>query len=179
MKMCLLLVFNFLFFFAYAQETVPSSIYDFKIAGLNGNTIDLAQYKGKKILIVNTPINTDNARQYSELEALYQKYKDRLVVIGVLANDFAIEPGSNKTNLAKREKHYDVTFPQAAKELVRTDEMSPLFKWLTEKKYNNLRDNEVKWDFQKYLINEKGVLIAIFDPKIKADNPQLISAITN
>jgi glutathione peroxidase len=175
MKLFLSIVASLLLFSAHAQD-VPASIYDFKLPGLKG-TIDLSQYRGKKILIVNTPIDADNARQYPELEALYQKYKDRLVIIGVLANDFAIEPGSNKMHLSQREKNYGVTFPQTAKLLVRTENMAPLYKWLTEKRYNKFSDNEVKWDFQKYLISETGALIAVFDPKVKADNPQLLTAI--
>ncbi len=167
------------FFCSNAQDAVPGSIYGFHIAAANGGTIDLSAYKGKKILIVNTPIELDNARQYSELEELYQKNKDRLVIIGVLANDFEIEPGSNKGSLAHREKNYRVTFPLASKLLIRGPEMAPLYKWLTEMKYNNLKDTEIKWDFQKYLINESGKLVAVFDPKIKANSPEIAAALSN
>src|SRR4051812_4985018 len=104
MKSVLIAIFSLSFYFVHAQNaTVPSSIYDFKLAGLNGGTIDLSQYKGKKILIVNTPEERDYAAQYKDLEDLYQKHKDKVVVIGVLANDFQIEPGSRKT--PNREKH--------------------------------------------------------------------------
>lgn len=179
MRLLFTVLLNLVFFCSFAQDAVPSSIYAFKVAAMNGGTIDLAAYKGKKILIVNIPINTDNARQYPDLEELYQKNKDKLVVIGVLANDFAIEPGSNKASLDRREKHYPVTFPLASKLLIRGPEMATLYKWLTEKKYNNLKDSEIKWDFQKYLINENGVLTNVFDPKIKANGPEIAAALGN
>ena len=177
MKLCLFVLFNFVCFFASAQDgLVPKNIYDIKMAGANGIIIDLSKYAGKKILIVNTPIEADNARQYSELEALYKKENGKLIIIGVLANDFSIEPGSNKSNLPQREKNYNVTFPLAAKQMVRGN-LSPLYTWLTMQKYNNLQDTEVKWDFQKYLISENGTLIAEFDPKIRPNDPKLVAAI--
>jgi glutathione peroxidase len=172
------LLILFKLFFVPASGDVPANIYDFKISALKGGTIDLAKYKGKKILIVNTPIDADNAYQYADLESTYQQYKDKLVIIGCMAPDFAIEPGSRKDNLVHRERNYNVSFPLTDKVLVRGDDMSPLFKWLTEQKYNHLKDNEVKWDFQKYLINERGELVAIFDPKVKANSPEVIAAIT-
>jgi len=176
MKTCLTIIFSFLFFLSFAKEgDVPSSIYSFKVTAANGNTIDFANYKGKKILIVNTPEEADYSRQYSELEALYQKYKDRLVIIGFLTNDFQIEPGSKKN--PARAKNYNITFPLASKVMVRGDQMAPIYKWLTEKKYNNLKDSEIGWDFQKYLIDANGVLVSVFAPKVKANSPEIISAI--
>jgi glutathione peroxidase len=176
MKLSLIILFNFLFFFAIAKDdNIPNSIYNFKVTAYNGGIIDLSQYKGKKILIVNTPEEADYSRQYSELEALYEKYKDRLVIIGFLANDFLIEPDSKKN--PSREKNYNVSFPLASKVLVRGDNMAPIYKWLTEKKYNNFKDTEVGWDFHKFLINENGQLIAVFKPKTKANSPEIISAI--
>jgi len=171
-----LLFINFLFFWIPSNDVVPKSIYDFKVTARDGSTIDFSQYRGKKILIVNTPIENDYKAQYRELDALYQKYKGKLVVIGFLADDFEIRPGSKKSP-ANVEKHYNVTFPLAAHVLVRTDDMAPIFKWLTEKQYNNYEDNEVKWDFQKYLINEKGELVQIFDPTIRPNDPSIVAAI--
>ncbi len=157
------------------MDAIPSNIYDFKVSSYDGKVIDFSQYKGKKILIVNTPVEADYAHQYVDLEALYQKYKGKLVIIGFLADDFQIEPGSAKST--SRPKHYPVTFPLGAKVLVRGSNMGPVFKWLTEKRYNNLKDNEVAWDFQKYLINENGQLVTIFHPSLKANNSELIAAI--
>jgi glutathione peroxidase len=176
MKLGLIVLFNFVFFFAIAKEdNVPSSIYSFKVTALNGSTIDLSQYRGKKILIVNTPEEADYSRQYSELEALYQKHKDKLVIIGFLANDFQIEPGSTKH--PSIQKNYHVTFPLASKVLVRGEDMAPIYKWLTEKKYNNFKDTEVGWDFHKFLIDENGRLIAIFKPKTAPNSPEIINSI--
>jgi len=174
MKLSILLI-SFFFFIAPVKD-VPKSIYDFKVDALKEGTIDFSQYKGKKILIVNTTSQDDYNREYAQLETLYQKYKEKLVVIGFLTDDFAKAPGSKKSS-ASLEKHYKVSFPLASIVLVKGVNMSPVYKWLTDKKYNNLKDSEVKWDFQKYLINENGDLIAVFEPKIKCDNPLLIEAI--
>lgn len=176
MKLSLLILLNFLSFFAVAQQEIPGSIYDFKIPAHKGGTIDLAQYKGKKILIVNTTARDDYNRQYPQLEALSQKYKGRLVVIGCLAEDFAIPPGTKLTPIDPN-KDYNVTFPLSQILFVKDAKQAPIYQWLTQKKYNNLKDTEIKWDFQKYLINEQGNLVAVFDPKVRATNPLLIAAI--
>ena len=110
------------------------------------------------------------------MEALYQRYKDKLVIIAVLANDFQIQPGSRK-DPPTVDKTYSVTYPVATKLGVRTDDMSPLYKWLTDKNFNKLKDSEVQWDFQKYLINEKGELVAVFNSKVKPGSPEVTSAI--
>ncbi len=176
MKFRLIILLNFFLLTGYAQESVPKNIYEFKVPANNGNIIDFAKYKGKKILIVNTTSRDDHNHQYAELEAAYQKYKNKLVIIGFLTNDFATPPGSKK-NLSTENKIYNVTFPLASKVLVRGEDMAPVYKWLTTKKYNKLRDNEVGGDFQKYLVNEKGKLMAIFAPHDLVTSPQIVAAI--
>lgn len=174
----LLLLFNFLFLFAVPKETVPKSIYDFKVTALDGSTIDFAKYKGKKILIVNTASECGNTPQYAELEAMYKKYGSKLVIVGFPANDFgAQEPGSNKEIAAFCKKEYSVTFPMAAKISVVGDAKAPIYQWLTEQKHNGYKDSEVKWNFQKYLINEKGQLVAIFAPRTKPNDAEVVAAI--
>lgn len=174
----LLLLFNFLFLFAAPKETVPKSIYDFKVAALDGSTIDFAKYKGKKILIVNTASECGNTPQYADLEAMYKKYGSKLVIVGFPANDFgAQEPGSNKEIAAFCKKEYSVTFPMAAKITVKGDGKAPIYQWLTEKKYNGYKDSDVKWNFQKYLINEKGELVAIFEHRTKPTANEVVAAI--
>src|SRR4051812_48610780 len=95
MRLYLVAIFSLLSLFSQAQD-VPVSIYDFKVPALKGGTIDFAQFRGKKILIVNTPEERDFARQYAQLEELYQKHKDKLVIVGFICDDFEIEPGSRK-----------------------------------------------------------------------------------
>ena len=175
-KLRLFLLLNIFCLFANAQENVPASIYDFKIPAHQGEAIDLSQYRGREILMVNVTAQDDRNREYAQLEELYQKHKDKLVIIGFLTEDFLTEPGSKK-NKPLTFRTYEVTFPLAAKIKVREPEMAPVYRWLTQKKYNKFMDTEVKWDFQKYLINEKGELTAVFDPKVTASDPKLIAAI--
>ena len=174
-----MIMFSFLSLYAAAKSgSVPASIYDFKVTGLMGGHIDFAKYKGKKILIVNTASKCGNTPQYADLEALYKKYKNTLVIIGFPANDFGKqEPGSNLEIAEFCQKNYSVSFPMAEKITVKGDDMAPIYQWLTEKKYNNFQDSEVKWNFQKYLINEKGQLVAVFDPRTKPNSPEVIAAI--
>ena len=178
------MLFSILFFFKFflfAPEPaadVPKSIYDFKVEALTGGTIDLAKYKGKKILIVNTASECGYTYQYEGLEALYKKYQDKLVIIGFPANNFGQqEPGSNEEIAGFCKKNYGVTFPMAAKIDVKGDKMHPIYHWLTEKKYNNYADNEVKWNFNKFLIDEKGNLVGYFGSKVKPESEELVKAI--
>jgi glutathione peroxidase len=167
-----------LFFFAPAEGDVPKSIYDFKVSALEKGTIDFSKFKGKKILIVNTASECGNTPQYEQLEAMSKKYKGKLVIVGFPANDFgAQEPGSNQEIAAFCKKNYAVSFPMASKITVKGDGMAPIYKWLTQKQYNGLKDSEVKWNFQKYLIDEKGNLVEVFAAKMKPDSPEIIAAI--
>ncbi len=166
---------SLLLLFTPVKKDIPVSIYDFKMAAFKGAEIDLSAYKGKKMLIVNVPCTSVNDPQYAELERLSKKYKGKLVVIGVLADDYNIAPGSKAGD--HHALHYNVTFPLADKVQVAGKDIDPLFRWLAEKKYNNFRENHVKWNFQKYLINEEGKLIGIFDPKVKPLSSQITGAI--
>lgn len=179
MALISILMIKFLFFFApHKTDNIPVSIYDFKVPALTGGTIDFAKFKGKKILIVNTASECGNTPQYADLEAMYEKYKDKLEIVGFPANDFGQqEPGTNKEIAAFCQKNYSVTFPMATKITVKGDDMAPIYKWLTNKKYNGLKDSEVKWNFQKYLVNEQGQLVAVFAPGMKPTNPEIINAV--
>lgn len=171
------MLFNLLLLFSPGATDIPSSIYDFKVASINGgNEIDLSAYKGKKILIVNVPSQLVTDRQYAELNELQKKYQDKLVVIGFLADEFGIAPGSKQRHADYR-TDYNVSFPMTSKTQIRGANMSPVFKWLTSKQYNKLKDSEVKWNFQKYLINEQGELVAVFDPKVRPANAAIIAEI--
>ena len=176
----MLLLLNFLFFGAPddGSKDIPRTIYDFKVDGLSGGTVDFSKFKGKKILVVNTASECGYTPQYEDLEALYKKYSDKLVIVGFPANDFGHqEPGTNTEIATFCKKNYGVSFPMAAKITVKGDDMAPIYHWLTEEKYNHYKDSEVKWNFQKYLIDEKGNLIAVFPSKVKPTNDEVISAI--
>jgi len=140
-----------------------SSIYDFKVPSLDGNTIDFSKYKGKNILIVNTASQCGYTKQYADLEKLYEKYKGNLVIIGFPANNFGQqEPGSNAEIKEFCSKNYGVTFPMAEKISVKGGDIHPLFKWLTSKQDNGVMDAEIKWNFTKFLVDKNGKLVAFF-----------------
>lgn len=171
-------LFSLLLFFAPAKkEDVPASIYDIQVPALKGGDIDLSAYKGKKMLIVNTPCMTPDDPQYAALQQLSSRYAGKLVVIGVLADNFDLAPGTKIRGYDYHKTHYKVSFPLGDKVSVRGETMAPVFKWLTMKKYNNMKDNNVKWNFQKYLVDENGNLVAVFDPKVKPMSQEVIAAV--
>ncbi len=144
------------------------NIYSFKVTGLDGKTINLKKYKGKKILIVNTASKCGNTPQYGELEQLYEKYKDKLVVIGFPANNFGKqEPGTNEEIGEFCKKNYGVTFPMTEKVSVKGEDIHPLFKYLTEEAEKIGVTDPVKWNFTKFLLDEKGKLVAVIHNKVK------------
>ena len=144
------------------------SVYDFKVTGLDGNPIDLSQFKGKKIMIVNTASKCGNTPQYEELQSLYEKYKDKLVIIGFPANNFGgQEPGSNAEIKEFCKKNYGVTFPMTEKVSVKGDDIDPLFKYLVGEAEKMGIENPVKWNFTKFLVDENGKLITVFHNKVK------------
>ena len=153
----------------------PKSIHGFKVESLDGNTIDFAAFKGKKILIVNTASECGYTPQYKELESLYEKYKEKLVVVGFPANNFGgQEPGSNSEIKSFCTKNYGVTFPMAAKISVKGDDIAPIYKWLTHKEENGVLDAEIKWNFNKFLLDEEGRMIAYFPSKVTPMSKEII-----
>ncbi|MBL0181267.1 MAG: glutathione peroxidase [Chitinophagaceae bacterium] len=152
-----------------APQTKPvaKSIYDFKVEGLEGGTIDSSKFKGKKILIVNTASKCGYTPQYEGLEQLYEKYKDKLVIVGFPANNFGgQEPGTNTEIKEFCKKNYGVTFPMASKVSVKGDDMAPIYQWLCNKSENGVLDAEIKWNFGKFLLDEKGNLLYYFPSKV-------------
>ena len=152
-----------------------SSVYDFKVMGLDGSPINLSQYKGKKILIVNTASKCGYTPQYADLEKLYTTYQGKLVIIGFPANNFAKqEPGTNKEISEFCTKNYGVTFPMSEKVDVIGDNTAPLFKYLTEEaKKMGVADPVIGWNFTKFLVDENGKLIAVFPSKVKPMDDQI------
>ncbi len=144
-----------------------TSIYDFKVTGLDGKAIDLSKYKGKKILIVNTASKCGNTPQYESLEKLYEKYKDKLVIIGFPANNFgAQEPGSNGEIQEFCKKNYGVSFPMSEKVSVKGDDIAPLFKYLVDEAEKMGVKDPIKWNFTKFLLDENGKLITVIHNKV-------------
>lgn len=160
---------------SHAQSVKP--IYQFTVTDLYGKTFDFASLKGKKVMIVNTASKCGLTPQYKLLEALYEKYKDRnFVIVGFPANNFAQqEPGSNSEIAEFCQQNYGVSFPMMSKISVKGDDQHPIYKYLTTKAENGLQDSEVKWNFQKYLIDENGYLVKVIPPRTLPDSPEIIS----
>ena len=137
------------------------TIYDFKMKNIDGKEVSLSEYKGKVVMIVNVASLCGNTPQYKDIEAMYEKYKDKgLVVLGFPANNFmGQEPGSDEKIKSFCSREYHVTFPMFSKISVKGSDMHPLYKFLTEKSENGVLDAPVKWNFQKFLIGKDGKVI--------------------
>ena len=141
----------------------PTNMYNFAINSLTGEKIDLNQFKGKKILFVNVASECGFTPQYKDLQKLHETYKNKLVVIGLPCNQFGNqEPGSATQIKSFCEKNYGVDFLITEKIDVKGENQHPLYAWLTQKEKNGLMDSSVKWNFQKYLVDENGKLIDVF-----------------
>lgn len=161
---------------AFSSAAFSQSIYDYKVETLSGETFDFSTLKGKKIMIVNTASKCGYTSQYEQLEAIYKQYKNKgFVVIGFPSNDFMKqEPGTNDEIAAFCQKNYGVSFPMMDKVSVKGKEMAPIYSFLTKKSFNKLEDNEVGWNFQKYLINEKGQLVRVVKSGVSPNDPSII-----
>lgn len=154
-----------------AKET----IYQFKVEDLSGNTFDFSTLKGKKILVVNTASECGLTPQYEQLQAIYEKYKDKnFVIVGFPANNFgAQEPGSNSEIATFCQQNFGVSFPMMAKISVKGGDMHSVYQFLTQKAKNGIQDSEVQWNFQKYLINENGELAKVVSPRTLPTNAEI------
>ncbi len=176
MKKIKLSLLFFLMVFSATAFSQTSGFYDFKVKTLDGGNFDFSSLKGKKVMIVNTASKCGNTPQYKDLEALYEKNHDYLVIIGFPANNFASqEPGTAVEIRKFCTDNYGVTFPMMEKISVKGDDMAPIYKWLTSKKENGVMDSEVKWNFQKYLIDENGKLVEVLDPKEKPASDKVLT----
>ncbi len=160
---------------AVTGAQAQKSLHDFTVKSINGKDYDLAQLKGKKVLVVNTASKCGLTPQYKELEALYKKYKDQnFVIIGFPANNFlSQEPGNNEEIKEFCQVNYGVSFPMMAKISVKGKDIHPLYKWLTES-----TQSEVLWNFQKYLIDEEGKIVDFSHPKKSPMDQKIIDFIT-
>jgi glutathione peroxidase len=149
-------------------------LYDFKVDGLDGKPINFANFKGKKILIVNTASKCGYTPQYAELQAFHKKYKDKVVLIGFPANNFGgQEPGTNEEIQTFCKKNYGVSFLMAKKVSVKGEDIHPLFKYLTAEAKAMGIDSPIQWNFTKFLIDENGKLIKVFASGVKPLSEEL------
>lgn len=142
------------------SEKKTASIYDIEINSISGKTISLQDFKGKKLLFVNVASKCGFTKQYKELQELSDKYTEELVVIGLPCNQFGSqEPGNSSEIEEFCSINFGVTFLLTEKIEVKGDNQHPLYQWLTTKELNNKKSSSVKWNFQKYLVDENGNLI--------------------
>ena len=156
------------------------TFHDFTVKTIDGQTISLSQFKGKKVLVVNTASRCGLTPQYADLEKLYQQYGgEKFTIIGFPANNFmGQEPGTNEEIQQFCQVNYGVTFPMMAKISVKGDDIDPLYQWLTTKELNGVMDAKVTWNFQKFMIDENGHLVDMVPPKEKPFTEKIISWIT-
>lgn len=171
---------NLLILFIVAFFTVSAAaqtnFFDLKTKTIDGESIDLKAYKGKKIMVVNVASKCGLTPQYEKLQALYDKYKSKgFLIIAFPANNFlSQEPGSNSEIKQFCTDTYNVTFPVMSKISVKGDDMDPVYQWLTKKSQNGVEDSSVKWNFQKYLISPEGRLVKVISPRTAPDDPEII-----
>lgn len=134
-----------------------NTIYQFSLEGINGEKIELSQFKGKKMLIVNVASACGYTPQYQQLQELYESFGDKIVVLGIPSNDFGgQEPGTEEEIIEFCSSKFGVTFPMTTKTKVKGPEKHALYQWLTDKSKNGKLDTKVKWNFHKFLIDENG-----------------------
>jgi glutathione peroxidase len=157
------------------------SFYDFTVEDITGKDYPLSQLKGKKVLVVNTASKCGFTPQYEGLQELYEKYGgDDFMIIGFPANNFGKqEPGSDEEIATFCSINYGVSFPMMSKISVKGDDQHPIYKWLTSKSDNGVENSKVRWNFQKYMIDEEGQLVGHFASTVKPENKKLVSWIEN
>ncbi len=156
------------------------TVYDFPLKDIRGNEFSLAQFKGKKILLVNVASACGYTPQYKQLQELHENFKNKLAVIGLPCNDFGEqEPGSEKEIEQFCEINFGVTFPLTSKIQILGSNRHPLYEFLMTKELNGYRDSDVKWNFQKYLIDENGNLIKIFSTLVEPISEEILKFIEN
>jgi len=156
-------------------------IYQFKMTDLYGKDFNFSSLKGKKIMVVNTASKCGYTPQYKDLEKLYKTYKDQgFVIVGFPANNFGKQEPGTDTEIAEFcEQNYGVSFPMMTKTSVKGDDMNPVYKFLTQKSKNGFEDSEVAWNFQKYLIDEKGHVVKMYRSKVLPTDDAIVKWIEN
>ena len=169
----------FLFILAFVAifsfRTLPiKSIHQFKVKSISGETIDFSKFKGKKILVVNVASKCGMTRQYEGLEKLYKLNKEKLVIVGFPANNFGSqEPGTDSEIITFCKARFGVTFPLSSKISVKGDDIAPIYKWLTNKSENGVLDATISWNFNKFILDENGKLLAYFPSNTEPDSEEI------
>jgi glutathione peroxidase len=162
--------------FAATTTLSAQSIHSFTVKSIDGKDIKMSSFKGKKILIVNTASKCGYTPQYESLEKVYEQYKDKLVIIGFPCNQFGgQEPGSNEEIVEFCKKNYGVTFPLADKVDVKGTNTAAIYQWLTQKSKNGVLDARISWNFNKFLLDENGKMIAYYPSNVKPDSEAILS----
>jgi len=164
---------------AVVAEAADKSPLDYQVSSIDGKPVDLSQFKGKVVLIVNTASRCGNTKQYTNLENLYKKYgSNGLTVLGFPANEFGKqEPGSNEEIAEFCKAKYSVDFPMFSKIVVKGEGIAPLYTHLTSADTNPKFAGPISWNFEKFLIGRNGQVVARFNPKLNPESPEVISAI--
>lgn len=158
--------------------TTEKDFYKFTIKSVDGEPIDLAAFKGKKILCVNVASYCGYTPQYEGLQKLYEKYMGKLIIIGFPCNQFAFqEPNSGAQIKQFCTSKYHISFPLTEKIDVKGKHQYPIYQWLTQKSLNDVADHEVKWNFNKFLLDENGKFLSYFSSKVTPSDSALISMI--
>lgn len=157
------------------------NIYQFSVKDLSGTDFNFADLKGKKIMIVNTASKCGLTPQYEQLQTLYDTYKDQnFTIVGFPANNFLKqEPGTDSEIATFCKQNYGVTFPMMSKISVKGKKMHDVYQFLTQKSKNGFEDSKVSWNFQKYLLDEKGELVRVVSPKTLPNDTSIIDWIEN
>src|SRR6202043_2606293 len=178
MKLMAAAIFRLLFC-AAALTAGDKTVFDYTLNSIDGQPAPLSAYKGKVVMLVNVASRCGFTPQYSALEAIYEKYKDRgFVIVGIPANNFGSqEPGTNQEIKTFCQTKYSVTFPMMSKVSVKGDDKTPLYQFLTDKAANPQTGGEIQWNFTKFLIGPDGRVIARFEPAVTPDSPEITAAI--
>ena len=162
--------------FAATTTLSAQSIHSFTVKGIDGKDIKMASFKGKKILVVNTASKCGYTPQYESLEKVYEQYKDKLVIIGFPCNQFGgQEPSSNEEIVEFCKKNYGVTFPLADKVDVKGTNTAAIYQWLTQKSKNGVLDANISWNFNKFLLDENGKMMAYYPSNVRPDSDAILS----
>ena len=162
-----------------SRAAANHDVYDFTMKSIDGQPTSLKQFQGKVLLLVNVASACGYTPQYKALESVYEKYKDRgLVIVGIPANNFANqESGTDAEIKTFCSRKYQVTFPMMSKVSVLGADKTPLYQFLTDKSQNPQVGGDIKWNFTKFLFSRDGKPVARFEPAVTPDSPQVIAAI--